>query len=99
MLSAGRIRIFGGMLVLLAAALIVTARQARDVQGDITFLIETFGWLAAAAAVWATVAPGPLQRLTNAFWDATSDPAQRRAVGVLNIALGLFLGWVAFFVL
>ena len=29
----GRVRIFGGLLVLLAAALIVTARQARDAQG------------------------------------------------------------------
>jgi hypothetical protein len=38
-----------------------------------------------------------MPRLMNSFWDAIPTPALRRAIGVLNIALGLFLGRVAFF--
>ena len=98
--TPGRLRIFGGLLlVLVAAPLIVTARQARAAQGDIAIWIEGFGWFAAAAAVWVIAVPGLWQRLADSFWDAASDPALRRAIGVLNVAFGLFLGWVAFFVL
>ena len=60
---------------------------------------EILGWIAAAAVVWCTLAPASLQRFANSFWDAVSDPTLRRALGVLNVAFGLFLGWVAFFVL
>ena len=41
--TPGRVRIFGFLLVLLAAALIFTARQARADEGGITILIEGFG--------------------------------------------------------
>ena len=95
--TPGRVQILGGLMVPLAAALIVTARQARAAQGDITILIEGFGWFTAAAAVLVIAAPGPWQRLFNSFY-SSSDPALR-AVGALNIAIGLFFGWVAFFVL
>jgi hypothetical protein len=94
-----RIRITGVLFILLAAALIVTARQARAAQGDITFLVEGLGWATVAAAVWLITAPGPFQRLTNGFWDAVSTPGVQRAIGVFNVAIGLGLGWVAFFVL
>ena len=97
--TRGRIRIFGGLLVLIAVPLIVTAGQARAAHGDITILIEGMGWLAAAAAVWVIAAPGPFQRLAMSFWDAVSNPALLRAIGALNVAFGLGLGWVAFFVL
>ena len=56
--TPGGVRIFGGLLVLLAAALIVTARQAREAEGGITILIEGFGWITAAAAV----CPSPPRR-------------------------------------
>ena len=95
--TAGRVRIFGGLLVLLAAALIGTARQAHAAHGDITFLIEGLGWMAAAAAVWLIVAPGTWWRLADKFFSA-SNPSLR-TIGVLNIAIGVGLGWVAFFVL
>jgi hypothetical protein len=63
-----RIRITGVLFILLAAALIVTARQARAAQGDITFLVEGLGWATVAAAVWLITAPGPFQRLTTDCW-------------------------------
>ncbi len=97
--TPGRIRIFGGLLVLIAVPLIVTARQARADSGDITFLIEGLGWLAAASAVLVLAAPGLFQRWASSFWDAVSTPALLRAIGALNVAIGLGLGWVAFFVL
>ncbi len=93
-----RIRIFGGLLVLLAVALIGTARQAHAAQGDITFLIEGLGWLSAAAGVWVIAAPKLWRRLMDWFYSSSTDPALR-AIGTLNIAIGLGLGWVAFFVL
>lgn len=97
--TPGRIRVFGGLLALLAAALLITARQARVVHGDITFVPEAFGWAAGVAGVWVIAAPGPWQRLFDSFWDAIPTPALRRAIGVFNIGLGLILGWVAFFAL
>lgn len=95
--SPRRFRIFGGLMALLAIALVMTARQARVAHGDITFLPEAFGWLAGVAAIVVLVVPGAMCRLMNAFWDAIPTPELRRAIGALNVALGLFLGWVAFF--
>ena len=98
--TARRLRIFGGlMLVLYAAPLIVTAHQARADQGDIALWIEAFGWFVAAGLVWVIAAPGPWKRFLELFWDAVSDPPVLRALGALGVAFGLFLGWVAFFVL
>lgn len=89
-------RIFGGVLILLGGSLIFTARAA---EGNITVLPEFMGWLSAAAGVWPLVAPGNIERLVMGFWDAVTDTAVRRTIGVLNVAFGLFLGWIAFFVL
>ena len=97
--TTGRIRVFGSLLVPLAVALVVTARQARAEAGDITILVEVMGWLSAAAAVWVIVAPGTVQRFVTSFWDAVPSDSARRAIGALNIAFGLCLGWVAFFAL
>jgi hypothetical protein len=93
----GRVRIFGGLLVLLAAALIVTARQARADQGGITILIEGFGWYTAAVAVWVIAAPRPWQQVAYSFWDGISDQTGLlRAIGVFNTVIGLAFGFVAF---
>ncbi len=95
--TPGRLRIFGGaVLVLLAAPLIVTARQR---QGSIAFWAEGFGWLVAASMVWFIAAPGFWKRLLEIFWGVLSDPPLRRMMGVLGLAFGLFLGWVAIFAL
>ena len=97
--TTGRMRIFGGLMLVLYAPLIVTARQAHTTQGDITLWIEGFGWFVAAFAVWFIAAPGRWKRFFDSFWDAVSDPPVLRAFGALGVAFGLFLGWVAFFVL
>ena len=92
-----RLRICGGLgLLLYAAPLIVTARQA---QGDVALWIEAFGWFVAASMVWFIAAPGPRKRFLEFFWAAVSDPPLLRAMGALSVAFGIFLGWVAFFVL
>ena len=95
--TPGGARIFGGLLVLLAAALIVTARQAREAQGGITILIEGFGWITAAAAVWPVAAPGAFHRLMDAFYAPPNEPL--RAVGALAGFVGLVFGLVAFSVM
>jgi len=98
--TARRLRIVGGLiLVLYGAPLIVTARQARTAQGDIALWIEAFGWFVAAVAIGIIAAPGPWKRFFESFWDAVSDPPVLRVLGALGVAFGLFLGWVAFFVL
>ena len=93
------IRIFGGLMGLLAVPAIVTARSAHLAHGDITYLIEFIGWLAAAVAVWAIAAPGSIQRLVLSFWGAVRNRTLLRVIGLINVAIGLALGWVAFFVL
>ncbi len=97
--TPGRLRIFGGLLIVLVAApLIVMARQACHAQGDITIWMEGFVWYAVAAAIWVIAAPRIWQRLAHSFRDATPSRALPRAIGSLNLVLGVFLGWVAFFV-
>ena len=92
-----RLQIFGGvMLVLYAAPLIVTGREA---QGDVAFWAEAFGWFAAACFAWILVTPGPWKRFLESFWNLVSDPPLLRALGALGVAFGLSLGWLAFFVL
>ena len=96
--TTGRIRILGGLLTLVAASLIVTARQSCGTQGA-ALALEGLGWIGAAAGVWLIVAPGPYRRLVDSFFHAASDPALLRAIGALSVAFGLGLGWIAFFVL
>ena len=96
--SPGRMRFFGVLLlVLVAVPLIVTARQARADKGEITIWIEGFGWLVTVLMVLIIAAPSWWQRFANSYWDA--DPAQLRIHSLLKVSFGLFLCWVAFFVL
>ncbi len=98
--TPGRFRIFGAvLLVLLAAPLIVTARQAPVELRDITIWLEGLGWFAAAAMISVIAAPGPWHRLMMSLWEAVKDPALLRAIGATKVAIGLVLGWMAFFVL
>ncbi len=95
--TTGRLRTFGClMLVLYAAPLVAAARQA---QGGIPFWAEVWGWFAAACFVWIIAAPGPWKRFMEFFWETFSDPSLLRAMGAFGVAFGLFLGWVAFWVL
>ncbi len=96
--SPWRIRLSGVLLfVLVAVPLIVTARQARADKGEITIWIEGFGWLVTVLMVWVIAAPGWWQRFANSYWDA--DPAHIWAHSLLKVSFGLFLCWVAFYVL
>ncbi len=96
--SPGRMRFLGVLLlVLVAVPLIVTARQARADKGEITIWIEGFGWLVTVLMVLIIAAPSWWQRFANSYWDA--DPAQLRIHSLLKVSFGLFLCWVAFFVL
>jgi hypothetical protein len=98
--TPGGLRILGVLLlVLVAAPLAFTARQTPVEQRHITIWFEGAGWFTAAAMIWVIAFPGLWQRLMSSFWDAVSDPDLLRAMGVLNLAIGLGLGWVAFFVL
>ena len=83
--------------MLVAVPLIVTARQARADKGEITIWIEGFGWLVTVLMVLIIAAPSWWQRFANSYWDA--DPAQLRIHSLLKVSFGLFLCWVAFFVL
>ena len=95
--TPGRLRIFGGVILMLfAAPLIVTARQA---QGSIAFWAEGFGWIAAASMLWFIASPGFWKRFLESFWGVLSDPTLLRTMGALGLAFGLFLGWVALFAL
>jgi len=82
-------------LVLVCLPLIATARDARATRGEVTLWLEGIGWLYAATCAWTIAAPGPWQRFAVSFWDAVDEPAIRRAIGLLTLAFGGFLGWIA----
>jgi cytochrome bd-type quinol oxidase subunit 2 len=96
--TPGRIRLMAGVLALLAVPLIVTGRPARVEHGGIAMGIEGLGWFMAAVAAWLLATPRLYQRLAYTIFDAISDPAALRAMGVFAVAIGLGLGWLAFFV-
>ncbi|MBW2244881.1 MAG: hypothetical protein JRH01_23110 [Deltaproteobacteria bacterium] len=97
--TPGRIRLVGSLAALLAVPLIVTGREAQTQHGGIAIGIEGLGWLMMGAALWLVLAPQHYLRIVYAVFDAVSDPTLLRVVGVFAVAIGLGLGWVAFFVL
>lgn len=96
--SPERVRLLGVLiLALVAVPLIVTARQARAEKGDITIWIEAFGWIVTSLMIAFVASPRWWQRFANSYWD--SDPARLWSHSLLKVSFGLFLCWVAFFVL
>jgi len=95
--TTGRGRAAGVVLAIIAPVLIVTAVQARPTHGDVTNVIQVIGWIAAVAAAWVIIAPEHGLRLANKTVFSASKPALR-FLGALNIAVGLALWWLAFFV-
>ena len=96
--SDARLRFIGvGMIVLMAAPLILTARMTPPAHPDVVWL-EALGWLVAVAGAWVIVLPKPICRLAEAILVGAPTPVLR-VLGVANIAFGLFLAWVAFAVL
>ena len=97
--TLGRVRILGAvLLVLVASPLIVTARQAHPDHANTTILLEGLGWIGAFAVGVLIAVPDFYQRFALMFFETAANPVLR-ALGALNIAFGLYLGWVAFYVL
>ncbi|MCP3985380.1 MAG: hypothetical protein GY723_13405 [bacterium] len=97
--TTSRIRLIGGLMVLLTPHLIWTGREGHAQHGGIAMGIEGLGWFLAAIALWLIIAPGHYQRLAYAMLGAFLDPTVARAIGVFAVAIGLGLGWIALFVL
>jgi uncharacterized protein YjeT (DUF2065 family) len=93
--TAARLRTVGALLLGLGLLLIATARGTRATYGEIAYWIEALGWFTAAFSAWTIAAPGLWLRFAVSFWDAVDEPALRRAIGLLTLALGGFLGWIA----
>ena len=58
---------------------------------------ECFGWLAAGFTVFVIAAPNRWQRFANSYWDA--EPAQLWTHSLVKVTFGVFLCWLALFVL
>ena len=96
--TEARLRLVGiGMLVLMAAPLILTARMTPPAHPDVVWF-EALGWLATVAGALVIALPKPICRLAEAILVGVPTPVLR-VLGVANIAFGLFLAWVAFAVL
>lgn len=87
-------RVGMGMVVALAAPLLVVARAAPEAQPG-RGPVEALGWLVLAGGVFVVAAPGPARRLIDRVMTAI-DPFALRVVGLLNVAFGAFLVWAAF---
>jgi uncharacterized protein YjeT (DUF2065 family) len=95
----GRIRLLGlGLVVLVAVPMVVTARDAPLAQAGVTVWLQGLGWLGGVAGLLVMAAPGFCKRMVESTLFDFPD-AVLRVLGVVNIAFGLFLGWVAFAVL
>lgn len=96
--TATRLRLVGvGMIVLLAAPLILTVRMTPPAHPDVVWF-EALGWLAAIAGALVTATPKPICRLAKAKLSG-APTIVLRILGVVNIAFALFLLWLAFVVL
>jgi len=98
--TPARLRIVGvSLLALVALPLILAVRDPLAPQGGIALWLAAYAWLSAASLIWPIVAPASCQRFAVSFWDAIDEPAVRRIVGLLSVAFGLCLGWLALSVL
>lgn len=96
--SVARFRLMGvGMLVLIAAPLILTARMTPPAHPDVVWF-EALGWLVAVGGASVIALPKPMCRLAEGIFVRAPTPVLR-VLGVANIAFGLFLAWVAVAVL
>lgn len=96
--SDARFRRIGvGMLVLIAAPLILAVRMTPPAHPDVVWF-EALGWLVVAGGAFVIVLPKPARRLVEGILAGAPTPVLR-VLGVVNIAFGLFLAWVAFAVL
>ena len=96
--TPARLRIFGTLMAALAATLIVTVNRASVVHEGVAGLIWLIGWLAAFASAWVLLAPRQVMRLQESTLFSASEPVLRM-IGAANVAWGLALVWIAFFVL
>ena len=93
--SAERLRVVGiGMLVLLAAPLLLVARTAPAGQPGRGW-VEALGWLVVAGGTFVVVAPKPALKLIDGVMSAASSSVLR-GVGLVNLAFAAFLVWAAF---
>ncbi len=97
--TLGRIRLLGGLAALLSVSLIVAGGEAQTQHDAVAAGIVGLGWLMIGAAFWLILAPRHYRRVVYGLFDAVSDPTVLRVVGVFAVAIGLGLGWIAFFVL
>jgi len=96
--SPTRLRLIGvGMLILIAAPLILAARMTSPAHPDGVWL-EVLGWLVTGAGALLIALPNPMCRLMRTILAGAPTPVLR-SLGVMNIAFALFLVWVAFAVL
>jgi uncharacterized protein YjeT (DUF2065 family) len=96
--TAMRLRLVGvAMLVLLAAPLIVATRITPPAHPDVVWF-ERLGWLVVVVGAVLIARPEPICRLARAL--LTGVPTSvLRILGVVNIAFGIFLAWIAVAVL
>ena len=93
-----RLRLVGvGMLVLLAAPLILATRMTPPAHPNVVWF-ERLGWLVVVAGAVLIARPEPICRLGRAILTGVPMPVLR-VLGVANIAFGVFLAWVAVAVL
>ena len=67
-------------------------------QAGVTVWLQGLGWLGGVAGLLVMAAPRFCKRMVESTLFDFPD-AVLRTLGVVNIAFGLFLGWVAFAVL
>jgi hypothetical protein len=96
--SPGRVRLLGTLiLTLVGLPLVVTARLSHAEKSDITVWIECYGWLVTAAMIVVIALPGRWHRAASFYWGSRS--ARLWPISALKVAFGIFLCWVALFVL
>lgn len=94
--SPTALRGFALLLGGLGTLVITTARPAHDAHGWIAVVAEGIGWAMLAVAAWLLAWPEGYRRVAETFLDAMDDEATLRAIGVIGVAVGLGIAWLAF---
>jgi len=92
-----RCRVCGVVIGILATALLLFSLG----EGELSSLLQAFGWIVVAMALWALVLPDGFRRFGLAmvsFFEPSGDEAALRVIGLLNVVFGAVLIYIGVYV-
>lgn len=83
-----RVRAMAGVLAPLGLVLVAGARSGEDLAA---IVMAVLGWMLLAGGAFLVLFPALYQQIAEAVLEALDKPGALRAIGVLGVAVGVFL--------